>query len=180
MKSSKGFEHLSKSAVSFRMVLKGYRKPLEIDDLWDLKEEHKTGKILGSLEKNMRAGIKNAQRKLEIRQRKRKLHSAAADQHMNGLSKAQSQDALVLVTTAAGRESGGLHFRSKCWAEWEGILHTGSTSPLQLRAFGGSCGNITVLYGGGGASAHIRSSILHNVGIGHLMLRSLSFEPCSP
>ncbi|CAI5775246.1 canalicular multispecific organic anion transporter 1 [Podarcis lilfordi] len=79
-----------------RMVFMGYRKPLEIDDLWDLKEEHKTGKILGSLEKNMTAGIKNAQRKLEIRQRKRKRHSAATDQHMNGLSKAQSQDALVL------------------------------------------------------------------------------------
>nr|XP_056705308.1 ATP-binding cassette sub-family C member 2 [Euleptes europaea] len=78
-----------------RMLLKGYRKPLEMDDLWDLKGTDKTSVVLGTFGKNMQAGIKKARRKLEIRQRKRRHWSPITD-HRNGLSKAQSQDVLVL------------------------------------------------------------------------------------
>ncbi|XP_048361642.1 ATP-binding cassette sub-family C member 2 [Sphaerodactylus townsendi] len=78
-----------------RMLLKGFRKPLEVDDLWDLKDTEKTGLVGGMFEKNMQAGIKKARRKLEIRQRKRR-HRSPITNHRNGLSKAQSQDALVL------------------------------------------------------------------------------------
>nr|XP_020658695.1 canalicular multispecific organic anion transporter 1 isoform X1 [Pogona vitticeps] len=77
------------------MVVKGYRKPLEMDDVWDLRDADKTEKIFGTFDKHMKSGVRKAQRKLEIRQRKKKRHWAATD-NRNGLSKAQSQDVLVL------------------------------------------------------------------------------------
>uniref|UniRef100_A0A670ZSF1 ABC-type glutathione-S-conjugate transporter n=1 Tax=Pseudonaja textilis TaxID=8673 RepID=A0A670ZSF1_PSETE len=90
------FHTLMEFAVLFRMMVKGYRKPLEIDDLWDLRDSEKTQQIFCTFEKNMKAGVRKAQRKLEIWHRKRKQRLAATDL-TNGLSKAQSQDALVLV-----------------------------------------------------------------------------------
>ncbi|XP_054838696.1 ATP-binding cassette sub-family C member 2 isoform X1 [Eublepharis macularius] len=78
-----------------RMLLKGYKKPLEMDDLWDLNDADKANVVFGTFEKNMQTGIKKAQRELEIRHRKKRHRSPITD-HRNGLSKAQSQDALVL------------------------------------------------------------------------------------
>ncbi|XP_063163042.1 ATP-binding cassette sub-family C member 2 isoform X2 [Candoia aspera] len=87
------------SSITFhwynRMVVKGYQKPLEIDDLWDMRDSDKTQQVFSTFEKNMKAGVRKAQRELEIWHRKRKLHLAATDL-TNGLSKAQIQDALVL------------------------------------------------------------------------------------
>ncbi|KAL7990705.1 hypothetical protein Chor_014135 [Crotalus horridus] len=87
------------SSITFHwynsMVVKGYRKPLEIDDLWDLKDSEKTQQVFCTFEKSMKVGVRKAQRKLEIWHRKRKQHLTATDL-TNGLSKAQSQDALVL------------------------------------------------------------------------------------
>ncbi|KAK9400978.1 canalicular multispecific organic anion transporter 1 [Crotalus adamanteus] len=87
------------SSITFHwynsMVVKGYRKPLEIDDLWDLRDSEKTQQVFCTFEKSMKVGVRKAQRKLEIWHRKRKQHLTATDL-TNGLSKAQSQDALVL------------------------------------------------------------------------------------
>ncbi|XP_026534013.1 canalicular multispecific organic anion transporter 1 isoform X2 [Notechis scutatus] len=87
------------SSITFhwynRTMVKGYRKPLEIDDLWELRDSEKTQQIFCTFEKNMKAGVRKAQRKLEIWHRKKKQRLAATDL-ANGLSKAQSQDALVL------------------------------------------------------------------------------------
>ncbi|XP_039402380.1 canalicular multispecific organic anion transporter 1 isoform X4 [Mauremys reevesii] len=87
------------SSITFswysRMVLKGYRKPLEMEDLWDLKENVKTQQILSRFDRNMRAEVRKARRELERRRCKRSLREAAPD-HRNGLGKAQSQDILVL------------------------------------------------------------------------------------
>ncbi|XP_077679517.1 ATP-binding cassette sub-family C member 2 isoform X2 [Eretmochelys imbricata] len=87
------------SSITFgwytRMVLKGYRKPLEMEDLWDLKENVKTQQIFSRFDRNMRAEVRKARRALERRRCKRSLREAAPD-HRNGLSKAQSQDILVL------------------------------------------------------------------------------------
>lgn len=74
-----------------------------MDDLWDLKDADKIRTVFGTFEKNMQTGVRKAQQKLAIRHRKRKRRSAATD-HRNGLSKAQSQDALVLVITASQSE----------------------------------------------------------------------------
>ncbi|EMP36462.1 Canalicular multispecific organic anion transporter 1 [Chelonia mydas] len=87
------------SSITFgwytRMILKGYRKPLEMEDLWDLKENVKTQQIFSRFDRNMRAEVRKARRELERRRCKRSLREAAPD-HRNGLSKAQSQDILVL------------------------------------------------------------------------------------
>ncbi|XP_070609092.1 ATP-binding cassette sub-family C member 2 isoform X2 [Erythrolamprus reginae] len=87
------------SSITFHwfnsMVVKGYRKSLEMDDLWDLRDSEKTQLVFCTFEKRMKAGVRKAQRKLEIWHRKRKQHLAGTDL-TNGLSKAQSQDTLVL------------------------------------------------------------------------------------
>ncbi|XP_070802163.1 ATP-binding cassette sub-family C member 2 [Pituophis catenifer annectens] len=87
------------SSITFHwyhsMVVKGYRKPLEIDDLWDLRDSEKTQQVFCTFEKSMKTGVRKAQRKLENWHRKRKQRLAGTDL-TNGLSKAQSQDALVL------------------------------------------------------------------------------------
>lgn len=88
--------------------MKGYRKPLEMEDIWDLRDADKTEKIFGSFDKHMASGVRKAQRKLEIRQRKKKRPLPATD-YRNGLSKAQSQDVLVLVN----RPWKTLHFAFK-------------------------------------------------------------------
>uniref|UniRef100_A0A8C6VN87 MRP2 protein n=1 Tax=Naja naja TaxID=35670 RepID=A0A8C6VN87_NAJNA len=106
------FHTLMEFAIPFRMVVKGYRKPLEIDDLWDLRDSEKTQQVFCTFEKNMKAGVRKAQRKLEIWHRKRKQRLAATDL-TNGLSKAQSRDTLVLEekekkpkkTATAGEQS---------------------------------------------------------------------------
>uniref|UniRef100_A0A8C0GTI2 Canalicular multispecific organic anion transporter 1 n=1 Tax=Chelonoidis abingdonii TaxID=106734 RepID=A0A8C0GTI2_CHEAB len=82
-------------SLPHRMVLKGYRKPLEMEDLWDLKENMKTQQILSRFDRNMRAELRKARWELERRRCKRSLCEAAPD-HRNGLGKAQSQDILVL------------------------------------------------------------------------------------
>lgn len=91
-----GFHTLMEFAIPFSMVVKGYRTPLEIEDLWDLRDSEKTQHVFCTFEKRMKAGVRKAQRKLEIWHRKRKQRLAGTDL-TNGLTKAQSQDALVLV-----------------------------------------------------------------------------------
>ncbi|XP_062436537.1 ATP-binding cassette sub-family C member 2 [Rhea pennata] len=77
------------------MVFKGYRKPLEMEDLWELKDKDKTKIISAILEKNMKTTIKKAQAEMEKRKRKKRLRESDPD-HGNKMSKAQSQDILVL------------------------------------------------------------------------------------
>ncbi|KAJ7325076.1 hypothetical protein JRQ81_018096 [Phrynocephalus forsythii] len=88
------------------MVVKGYRKPLEMEDVWDMRDADKAEKILGTFDKHMKSGVRKAQRKLEIRQRKKKKNTAAPD-YRNDLSKAQSQDVLVLEEKEKKKKSKG-------------------------------------------------------------------------
>ncbi|XP_067156198.1 ATP-binding cassette sub-family C member 2 isoform X2 [Apteryx mantelli] len=87
------------SSVTFdwytSMVFKGYRKPLEMEDLWDLKDKDKTKTISAILEKNMKTMVKKAQAEMEKRKRKKRLRESDPD-HGSKMSKAQSQDILVL------------------------------------------------------------------------------------
>uniref|UniRef100_A0A8B9TPU0 Canalicular multispecific organic anion transporter 1 n=1 Tax=Anas platyrhynchos TaxID=8839 RepID=A0A8B9TPU0_ANAPL len=87
------------SSITFewysRMVYKGYRKPLEIEDVWDLKDKDKIQAIYGAFEKNMKTAVRKAQAELEIRKRKKRQRESDPD-HENSMSKAQSQDILVM------------------------------------------------------------------------------------
>lgn len=78
------------------MVFKGYRKPLEIEDIWELKAKDKTQSIYTVFEKNMKTAVRKAQAELEKRKRKKRRREGDLD-HVNNISKAQSQDILVLV-----------------------------------------------------------------------------------
>ncbi|KAM6346782.1 ATP-binding cassette sub-family C member 2 [Alca torda] len=75
-------------------VFKGYRKPLEIEDIWELKSEDKTQAIYAVFEKNMKTAVRKAQAELEKRKHKKR-HREGDPDHGN-MSKAQSQDILVL------------------------------------------------------------------------------------
>nr|XP_033799380.1 canalicular multispecific organic anion transporter 1 [Geotrypetes seraphini] len=78
-----------------RIVIQGYKKPLELDHLWDLNEDNKTQTICRLFEKNMQEAVKKARRELEKRRRKR----CSQRQHrneVNGLNKSLSQDVLVM------------------------------------------------------------------------------------
>ena len=54
------------------MVFKGYRKPLEIEDIWELKGKDKTQAIYAVWEKNMKTAVRKAQAELEKRKRKKR------------------------------------------------------------------------------------------------------------
>ncbi|NXJ71659.1 MRP2 protein, partial [Rostratula benghalensis] len=85
------------SSVTFEwytsIVFKGYRKPLEIDDVWELKDKDKTQAIYTTFEKNMKTAVKKAQAELEKRKRKKRRREG---DHGNSMNRAQSQDVLVL------------------------------------------------------------------------------------
>ncbi|KAM6105939.1 LOW QUALITY PROTEIN: ATP-binding cassette sub-family C member 2 [Pterocles gutturalis] len=98
------------SSITFgwytRMVLKGYRKPLEIDDVWELKSKDKIQSIYAVFEKNMKPAVRKAQTELEKRKRKKRLWEGDPD-HGNNMSKAQSQDILVLEEKQPKRKKKG-------------------------------------------------------------------------
>ncbi|XP_069756348.1 ATP-binding cassette sub-family C member 2 isoform X2 [Narcine bancroftii] len=73
-----------------RMMIMGYRKPLETKHLWELNEEDKCQAIYSKFEKHMNQGLKKAQKK---KQRKESHKDA---EEMNGFNRSCSQDVLVM------------------------------------------------------------------------------------
>ncbi|XP_053927351.1 ATP-binding cassette sub-family C member 2 [Cuculus canorus] len=76
-------------------VFKGYRKPLEIEDIWELKDKDKTRAMYAVLETNMKTSVRKAQAELQKRKYKKRRREGDPD-HGNNMSKAQSQDILML------------------------------------------------------------------------------------
>ncbi|XP_053839225.1 ATP-binding cassette sub-family C member 2 [Vidua macroura] len=87
------------SSITFQWysstVFKGYRKPLEIEDVWELKDKDKTKALYTAFEKNMKTAMQKARAELAKRKRKKRRQEGDPD-HGNSMSKAQSQDILVL------------------------------------------------------------------------------------
>ncbi|KAG2462234.1 AB1C protein, partial [Polypterus senegalus] len=73
------------------MVIKGYRRPLQMDDLWDLNDYDKTQAVSSKFEKIMNHQLRKAREK-HSRQKKNKLHSDGS--LTNG--RTVSQDVLVM------------------------------------------------------------------------------------
>ncbi|XP_008943924.1 PREDICTED: canalicular multispecific organic anion transporter 1 [Merops nubicus] len=98
------------SSITFEwytsIVFKGYRKPLEIEDIWELKDKDKIEAIYAIFEKNMKAAVRKAQAELEKRKRKKRCRAGDPD-HGNNISKAQSQDILVLEEKHPKRKKKG-------------------------------------------------------------------------
>ncbi|XP_038678143.1 canalicular multispecific organic anion transporter 1 [Scyliorhinus canicula] len=76
-----------------RMMLKGYRKPLETKHLWELNEIDETQTIHANFERYMIQGLREARRKMEGKQKKKILKDT---EQMNGFSRSASQDILVM------------------------------------------------------------------------------------
>ncbi|KAK6487243.1 canalicular multispecific organic anion transporter 1 [Huso huso] len=74
------------------MVLNGYKRPLEVEDLWDLNESDKTQAIFSEFEKTMNWEVKKAWKK----QNQRRKQGLQSDTQANRLAKSHSQDVLVM------------------------------------------------------------------------------------
>ncbi|XDC86640.1 hypothetical protein R6Z07F_017813 [Ovis aries] len=80
-------------------VLKGFRKPLTLKDVWDIEDEAKTNALVSRFEKYMAEELQKARRAFQKRQKKKSKRNPGAS--VNGLDKnqSQSQDVLVLEET---------------------------------------------------------------------------------
>ncbi|XDA88144.1 hypothetical protein R6Z07M_017814 [Ovis aries] len=80
-------------------VLKGFRKPLTLKDVWDIEDEAKTNALVSRFEKYMAEELQKARRAFQKRQKKKSKRNTGAS--VNGLDKnqSQSQDVLVLEET---------------------------------------------------------------------------------
>ncbi|XP_075790564.1 LOW QUALITY PROTEIN: ATP-binding cassette sub-family C member 2 [Pelodiscus sinensis] len=118
-----------------RMVLRAYRKPLEMEDLWDLREDVKTQQVFSRFDRNMRAELRKARRALE------RSSPRAAPELRNGLGRPCSKDFLVLEEKRSRRkreeaEDGRGHGRDhpKAWLA-KTLLRTFAGNLLKSVAF---------------------------------------------
>uniref|UniRef100_A0A8C1FH76 Uncharacterized protein n=1 Tax=Cyprinus carpio carpio TaxID=630221 RepID=A0A8C1FH76_CYPCA len=81
------------------MVIKGYKRPLVQEDMWDLNEKDSTQAFCQGFEEVMAKELIKARCSLQKKQNKRKTKS----DHQNGLAKGVSQDVLVMVNVVCPR-----------------------------------------------------------------------------
>uniref|UniRef100_A0AAR2J8R4 ABC-type glutathione-S-conjugate transporter n=1 Tax=Pygocentrus nattereri TaxID=42514 RepID=A0AAR2J8R4_PYGNA len=80
-----------------QMIFKGYKRPLVLEDMWELNEMDSTGYISQRFEEMMSQELRKARIRLQKKQdRKKKSRSKPYSDH-NGLVKGISQDMLIMV-----------------------------------------------------------------------------------
>ncbi|XP_037660285.1 canalicular multispecific organic anion transporter 1 isoform X1 [Choloepus didactylus] len=97
-------------------VLKGYKKPLTLEDIWDVDEELKTKTLVSKFESYMAGELQKARRAFQRRQQKNSRQNFEA--RLRGLNKNQSQSQDVLVLEEAKKkkkESGTTKDFPKSW-----------------------------------------------------------------
>ncbi|XP_016097318.1 canalicular multispecific organic anion transporter 1-like [Sinocyclocheilus grahami] len=82
------------------MVIKGYKRPLVQEDMWDLNEKDSSQAICQRFEDIMAIELKKARSSLQKKGNKPK----TKDGHQNGLAKGVSQDVLVMEETGKKKE----------------------------------------------------------------------------
>ncbi|XP_077093647.1 ATP-binding cassette sub-family C member 2-like [Siphateles boraxobius] len=82
------------------MVIKGYKRPLVQEDMWDLKEEESTHSICQQFEDVMTKELRKARSVLQKKRNKR----LACDDGQNGLAKGVSHDVLVMEETGKKKD----------------------------------------------------------------------------
>ncbi|XP_006880098.1 PREDICTED: canalicular multispecific organic anion transporter 1 [Elephantulus edwardii] len=91
------------SSITFswfdRVVLKGYKEPLTLEDVWDVDDSIKTKSLLSKFEANSAGELQKARKAFQKRRQKKSQQNLEAT--MNGLNKnqSQSQDVLVMEET---------------------------------------------------------------------------------
>lgn len=78
------------------IVLKGYKKALTIEDIWDVDEGLKTKTLVSKFEVFMAKDLKTARRAFQKRQQKKAQRNPEATPHGLNKNQSQSQDVLVL------------------------------------------------------------------------------------
>ncbi|KAL1263560.1 hypothetical protein QQF64_006299, partial [Cirrhinus molitorella] len=82
------------------MVIKGFKRPLVQEDMWDLNEKDSTQTICQQFQDVMANELKKARSSLQTKQSKQK----TKDDHQNGLAKGVSQDVLVMEETGKKKD----------------------------------------------------------------------------
>ncbi|KAI1894334.1 hypothetical protein AGOR_G00114740 [Albula goreensis] len=98
----KGASFLSRITFNWfnSMVVKGYKRPLVQEDLWELKEVDSTQSICQAFEENMKWELRKARQRLKKRQRTAgQKANQKAETLQNGMAKGVSQDVLVMEET---------------------------------------------------------------------------------
>ncbi|KAL7841862.1 hypothetical protein SRHO_G00255530 [Serrasalmus rhombeus] len=86
-----------------RMIFKGYKRPLVLEDMWELNEMDSTGYISQRFEEMMSQELRKARIRLQKKQdRKKKSRSKPYSDH-NGLVKGISQDMLIMMEQSEKR-----------------------------------------------------------------------------
>lgn len=83
------------------IVLKGYKQPLTIEDVWDVDEQSKTKTLVSKFETHMARELLKARRAYQRRRQKAQRDSGT---RLHGLSKKQSQSQDVLVLEEAKKK----------------------------------------------------------------------------
>ncbi|XP_058154485.1 ATP-binding cassette sub-family C member 2 isoform X2 [Dasypus novemcinctus] len=89
------------------VVLKGYRRALTLEDVWDVDEESKTKTLVSNFEKHMTGELQKARQALQRRRQKSSQRNSEARLHGINKSQSQSQDILVLEETKKKKKESG-------------------------------------------------------------------------
>lgn len=84
------------------IVLKGYKRPLTLEDIWDVDEQGKAETLANKFETHMARELLKARRALQKRQQKNTQRDSGTRLHGLSKNQSQSQDVLVLVTPPQG------------------------------------------------------------------------------
>ncbi|TEA38280.1 hypothetical protein DBR06_SOUSAS110135 [Sousa chinensis] len=86
------------------IVLKGFKKPLTLEDIWDIDEETKTKTLVSRFEKYMAGELQKARQAFQKRQQKNSQRNPGARLHGLDKNQSQSQDVLVLEETKKNKK----------------------------------------------------------------------------
>ncbi|XP_042765225.1 ATP-binding cassette sub-family C member 2 [Panthera leo] len=97
------------------IVLKGYKQPLTLEDVWDLDEKIKTKTLVSKFEKCMARELQKARKAVQRRQRGREQGNSGDRLHGLNKNQSQSQDILVLEDVKKKEKSGTTENFPKAW-----------------------------------------------------------------
>ncbi|XP_010969361.2 ATP-binding cassette sub-family C member 2 isoform X2 [Camelus bactrianus] len=89
------------------IVLKGYKKPLTLDDVWDVDEKSKTKILVSKFETHMTGELQKARWAFQRRQRKKSQRNSGVRLHELNKNQSQSQDVLVLEEAKKKKKKSG-------------------------------------------------------------------------
>ncbi|KAM5139214.1 ATP-binding cassette sub-family C member 2 [Callospermophilus lateralis] len=89
------------------LVLKGYKQPLTLEDVWDIDEGLKVKTIVSRFEIFMAKELQKARRAFQKRQQKKSQRNSGATLHDLNKNQSQSQDVLVLEETKKKKKKSG-------------------------------------------------------------------------